>query len=164
MKHPKRPAKARLLAAAVAAAAAVVAAGPADAAAPVACAGTVNLTGTSNFEVRAAGLETFVSFDFTGTHDLCLADGSLVIGTVQGHLLQRLAPDGDLTLRFDEVLSYGGGTLGYRGEASLSGPNWQSHVQTVGAGTGVLAGISGQGSFFPTGPTSFADVIDYVYR
>ena len=164
MKHFKRSATTRLLAAVAAAAAALAVTGPTDAAAPVACAGTVNLTGLSNVEVRVAGPETFLSLDFTGTHDICLADGSLVTGTVAGHLVQRLAPDGDLTLRFDEVLSYGGGTLGYRGEASLSGSNWQGHVQTVGAGTGALAGISGQGSFFPTGPTSFADVIDYVYR
>lgn len=162
MKSFKRSAKTGLLAAV--AAAAVVVAAPADAATPLACAGTISLTGVSDLEVRPAGPETFVSFDFTGLHDICLADGSLVTGTVAGHLDQRLAPDGDLTLRFDEVLSYGGGTLAYRGEASLSGSNWQSHVQTVGAGTGVLAGISGQGSFFPTGPTSFADVIHYVYR
>jgi hypothetical protein len=163
MFHGTRRAKTRLVAALAAAAAAVVAIAPADAAAPVACAGTIQLTGVSNVEVRAAGPATFTSFDFTGLHDICLADGSVVTGTVAGHLVQRQAADGDVTLRFDEVLSYGGGTLAYRGSASLSGENWQSHVATVGAGTGVLAGIHGQGSFFPTGPTSFADVIHYVY-
>jgi hypothetical protein len=151
-----------LIAAVVAAASAV--AGPAEASAPAACAGTVALTGTSNLQVRPAGAQTLVSFDFTGTHDICLSNGSLVTGTVAGELEERLAPNGDLTLQFDEILSYGGGTLGYRGSASLSGSNWQSHVQTVGAGTGPLAGIDGQGSFYPNGPTGFTDLISYTYH
>lgn len=143
--------------------AAAVAAGAARASAPVPCAGTVQLTGTSNTEVRSAGGNTFVEFDFTGLHDICLANGSRVVGTLEGHLAQRTSTDGDMSLRFDEVLSYGGGTLAYRGEATLAGGKWQSHVQTVGAGTGALAGIHGQGSFWFTGPASLADVIAYVY-
>jgi opacity protein-like surface antigen len=154
----------RMLVAAAATVAAIAAAAPADAAAPVACAGTIAIAGVSNTSVRPAGPQTFVSFDFTGTHDICLADGSLVTGTIAGRLEERLAPDGDLSLRFEETFAYGGGTLGYRGEASLTGSTWQGHVQTVGAGTGPLAGISGHGSFYPTGPTSFGDLVFYVYR
>jgi hypothetical protein len=101
--------------------------------APEPCSGTVLLTGMSNFQVRQADSQTFVEFDFVGLHDICLAD------------------------------HYGGGTLGYRGEASLTGGNWRSQVMTVGAGTGSLAGIRGQGTFWFTGPTSLADVIYYVY-
>jgi hypothetical protein len=142
---------------------ATIVAGTASASAPAPCAGAVQLTGTSNTEVRSAGGNTFVEFDFTGLHDICLADGSRVVGTLQGHLVQRTSADGDLSLRFDEVLSHGGGTLAFRGEATLAGGNWQSHVQTVGAGSGPLAGIHGQGSFWFTGPTSLADVIAYVY-
>jgi hypothetical protein len=130
---------------------------------PEPCEGTVQLTSQSNFQVRQAGSQTFVEFDFTGLHDICLADGSEVTGTVAGHLVQRTSANGDLGLRFDEVLSYGGGTLGYRGEASLTRGNWQSHVVTVGAGTGPLNGIHGQGTFWFTGPASFADLISYVY-
>lgn len=154
----------RLLAAVPIAAAAIVLAAPAEASAPVACAGNVALTGTSNQQIQNDGPHTVVSFDFTGVHDLCLADGTKVVATVAGRLVQRLSPNGDLTLRFDEVLSYGGGDLAFRGEASLSGTNWQSHVQSVGHGTGPLAGFQAQGSFFPTGPTSFSDVLYYVYR
>ena len=131
--------------------------------APEPCEGTVQLTSQSNFQVRQAGRQTFVEFDFTGLHDICLADGSQVTGTVAGHLVQRTSDNGDLGLRFDEVLSYGGGTLGYRGEASLTRGNWQSNVMTVGLGTGPLAGIHGQGAFVFTGPASLADVIYYVY-
>ena len=132
-------------------------------AAPEPCEGTVQLTSQSNIQVRQAGSQTFVDFDFTGLHDICLADGSVVTGIVEGHMSQRISANGDLGLRFDEVLSYGGGTLGYRGEASLTRGNWQSHVVTVGNGTGPLAGIHGQGTFVFTGPTSLADVIYYVY-
>ena len=63
--------------------------------------------------MRQAGSQTFVEFDFTGLHDICLADGSEVTGTVAGHLVQRTSANGDLGLRFDEILSYGGGTLRY---------------------------------------------------
>ena len=84
-------------------------------------------------------------------------------GIVEGHLVQRTSANGDFSLTFDEVLSYNGGTLGYRGEGSLTGDNWQSHVTTVGAGTGPLAGIHGQGTFVFTDPTSLTDVIYYVY-
>jgi len=131
--------------------------------APEPCSGTILLTGMSNFQVRQADSQTFVEFDFVGLHDICLADHSEVTGTVAGHLVQRTAANGDLNLSFNEILSYGGGTLGYRGEASLTGGNWRSQVMTVGAGTGSLAGIRGQGTFWFTGPTSLADVIYYVY-
>lgn len=157
-------------AAAAAVAVAAAFAGLADAAAPVACEGTVQLTGTSNVEARAADGQTFVEFDFTGIHTLCLADGTEVSGTVAGHLAQKTNASGDGTLRFDEILTYDGsapaaGTLSYRGQASFAGDGskWQGHVRTVGQGTGVLAGIHGQGEFWPTGPTSFGDRISYVY-
>src|SRR4029453_7237193 len=101
--------------------------------------------------------------DFTGLHDICLADGSVVTGIVEGHLVQRISANGDFSLTFDEVLSYNGGTLGYRGEGSLTGGNWQSNVMTVGLGTGPLAGIHGQGAVVFTGPASLTDVIYYVY-
>ena len=132
-------------------------------AAPEPCDGTVQLTSQSNFQVRQAGTQTFVQFDFTGLHDICLADHSVVTGIVEGHLVQRISANGDFSLTFDEVLSYNGGTLGYRGEGGLTGGIWQSNVMTVGLGTGPLAGIHGQGTFVFTGPASLADVIYYVY-
>jgi len=135
----------------------------ASGAAPERCDGTVQLTSQSNFQMRQAGRQTFVQFDFTGLHDICLADRSVVTGIVEGHLVQRTSANGDFSLTFDEVLSYNGGTLGYRGEGSLTGGNWQSNVMTVGLGTGPLAGIHGQGTFVFTGPASLADVIYYVY-
>lgn len=149
--------------AATALAAGAVGAGSVGASAPVPCGGTFVLTGQSNVQARQAGTQTFVEFDFTGLHDLCLADGSFVTGTVAGHLVQRISAGGDLSLRLEETLSLGGGTLDYRGEAGLAKGKWQSHIQTVGQGTGSLAGIHGQGEFWPTGPGTFEDVINYVY-
>ena len=142
---------------------AILVIGDSSPAAPERCDGTVQLTSQSNFQVRQAGTQTFVEFDFTGLHDICLADRSVVTGIVEGHLVQRTSANGDFSLTFDEVLSYNGGTLGYRGEGGLTGGNWQSNVMTVGLGTGPLAGIHGQGTFVFTGPASLADVIYYVY-
>jgi hypothetical protein len=139
-----------------------LAAGTALGGPPVPCYGTVQLTGQSNLQVRQAGSQTFVEFDFTGLHDICLGNGSEVTGTVAGHFVQHISANG-FTLHFDEILTLDGGTLGYQGEASQSGNQFHSNVVTVGAGTGPLAGIHGQGTFTFTGPTSFADVIYYVY-
>ena len=111
--------------------------------------------------MRQAGSQTFVEFDFTGLHDICLEDRSVVTGIVEGHLVQRTSANGDFALPSTRSELYGG-TLGYRGEGGLTGGNWQSHVMTVGLGTGPLMGIHGQGTFWFTGPASFADVIYYV--
>lgn len=159
--HPARTIK--RFAAATAVAASMVAPA-AHAAAPITCNGVGAFTSIADVQIRQAGPQTFESFDYTGTHELCLADGSHVTGAIAGHLDERVAPDGDLSLHFSETLSYGGGTLRYSGEASLTGGRWEGHVQTVGEGTGALAGITGHGTFAPTGPVTFTDSIDYVYR
>src|SRR6266536_4312205 len=101
-------------------------------AAPERCDGTVQLTSQSNFQVRQAGGQTFVQFDFTGLHDICLADRSVVTGIVEGHLVQRISANGDFSLTFEEVLSYYGGILGYRGEGSLTGGKMRSEERRVG--------------------------------
>ncbi|HSL97416.1 MAG TPA: hypothetical protein VK831_02475 [Candidatus Deferrimicrobiaceae bacterium] len=120
----------------------------------------------ATFEQRVEGQVTQVTFEFYGEHPLCLADGSQVTGTVTGRLWQQNGPNGAVSLRFDEVLSYGGGTLGYRGEATFNAAGWVSHVRTVGPGTGILEGISGQGWFSPIDPNTgaFTDEIAYTYN
>ncbi len=60
---------------------------------PERCDGTVQLTSQSNFQVQQAGTQTFVQFDFTGLHDICVADRSVVTGIVAGHVALR-APSG----------------------------------------------------------------------
>ncbi len=141
-------------------------AGP-SAAAPEPCVGAGWVApDLATIQVRIADGITFVEFDFFGEHPLCLADGTEVTGTVSGHLWQRVGPGGTVGLRFSETLFYDGGTLDYRGNASLNGTRWTSHVRTVGPGTGVLEGIHGQGTFSPIDPLTgaFTDEIFYVYR
>ena len=137
---------------------------PVSAATPLACAGTVSLTPTS-VSVRAAGPISVESISYTGEHGICLADGTTVIATLAGRLTETIGANGIVTLfRFDELASYDGGTLGYQGDASLTTAGWHSAVRTVGSGTGPLAGIEGRGTFAPTSPTTFSDVISYTYH
>ena len=137
---------------------------PVSAATPVACAGTVSLTPTS-VSVRAAGPTIVESINYTGEHGICLADGRTVTATLVGSLSETIGSNGIVILfHFDELAAYDGGTLGYRGDASLTTAGWQSAVRTVGWGTGPLAGIEGRGTFAPTGPTTFTDVISYTYH
>jgi hypothetical protein len=136
------------------------------AAAPTACGGAGYIYPTSAINSRVASDITFIDFDFAGVHPLCLADGTQVQGVVAGHVWQRLYPDGSLFVRFAERLSLNGASLHYAGNATLNSAGWHSHVRTVGAGTGALAGIHGQGAFSPIDPVTgaFTDEIHYVYR
>ena len=156
----------RLVTLAATALLALAMAGPA-AAAPVACSGAGWVApDASTIQVRTADGLTFVTFEFFGEHPLCLADGSHVTANATGQLWQRTGRDGSVSLRFSETLSYGGGTLDYRGNATLNSAGWTSHVRTVGGGTGSLTGIHGQGTFSPIDPVTgaFTDEIFYVYR
>lgn len=157
----------RTLSAAAASAVLLVAASSATAASvtKVDCSGSVTLDSISNLSVRQAGSETFTSFDFGGRHDLCLADGSSVEAAISGHLDQRSGSDGSVSIRFQEILSYGDGTIGFAGDAAGNAAGWHSEVQTVGAGTGILAGLEAHGSFYPTGsPVVLTDQITYLYH
>jgi len=137
------------------------------AAAPASCVGSGWVApDPSTIEVRVADGVTFIAFEFFGEHPLCLADGTLVVGAVEGQLWQRIGSDGSVNIRFEETLFYGDGTLAYRGNATGNASGWSSHVRTVGTGTGSLAGIHGQGTFSPIDPATgaFSDEIFYVYR
>ena len=157
---------ARALVAALAVAAMAAVPAQADPATTIECFGTVEITSTSNMDVRVKGPNTHVSFDFTANHELCLADGSHVTGTVTGHMKQRLGSDGSLSLHFKETVFYGDGSLRFGGTASADADGWQSEVHSEGHGTGVLAGMKGSGSFWPTDDTGthFADHITYRYH
>jgi hypothetical protein len=137
------------------------------AAAPLPCSGSGWVAPiVQSIEVRQMGQVTETTFDYFGQHPICLADGQQVTGDISGRLVQRNGPGGSLGLQFDEVLSYGGGALGYRGDATYSSTGWTSHVRTVGDGSGPLAGIEGQGAFSPIDPGTggFSDQIFYVYH
>lgn len=138
----------------------------ADGMTKVVCTGTVTLQpDVSTLLVRTADGQTFTEFDFTGTHTFCDPAGNQVPGTISGHLIQETRADGDMTLRFYETAAFLGGTLDFRGGASLSGGSWESHVESVGPGTGPLVGVSGHGSFFPTSvPGVFSDELTYLFH
>lgn len=136
------------------------------AASPTSCVGSGQIWPVETPQVRMADGATFIDFAFGGVHPLCLADGTFVpAAPVGGHVWQRIDADGSIFVRFAETLSYGGGELHYRGNATFNAGGWQSAVRTVGQGSGPLAGIVGQGTFSPIGADgSFSDEIFYVYR
>lgn len=134
------------------------------AAAPEPCVGAGQVWPVETPAVRVADGVTFVEFDFAGIHPICMADGSMSIAPVAGHLWQRIYADGSLFVRFDETLSYDGGELHYRGNATYNAGGWHSAVRTVGTTSGALSGIRGQGTFSPIAADgSFTDEILYTY-
>lgn len=134
------------------------------AAAPTGCAGSGQVAPTEVPTVRVADGVTFIDFDFAGVHSICLSDGTLVVGSLTGHLWERIDADGSIFMRFAETLSLDG-ALGFRGNATYNDAGWTSHVRTVGAPTGSLAGIEGQGTFSPLASDgSFTDLIAYTYH
>lgn len=135
-------------------------------AAPSPCIGAGQVWPVETPSVHVADGVTFVEFDFAGVHPICLADGTLVPSApVAGHIWQRIDADGSIFLRFDETLSYDGGELRYRGNATSNAGGWQSAVRTVGTSSGALSGIVGQGTFSPIeADGSFTDEIYYTYR
>lgn len=141
-------------------------AAPAAAAQPASCVGSGQVWPIEVPAVRVADGITFVEFDFAGVHPICLADGTQVdAAPVSGHLWQRINADGSIFLRFEETLSYGGGEMHYRGNATFNAAGWNSAVRTVGVSSGPLAGIHGQGTFSPIAPDgSFSDEVFYTYQ
>jgi hypothetical protein len=137
---------------AVALAVAVVGVAPAvGAVTKVECSGTAAFTGITNVQSHTVGTETFVSFDYSGVHDWCLADGSVVLTTIVGHIDERLGPDGGLTLQNrDEFVTYNGSTQEFAGDLAFDGSKLESRIHTVGRGSGIFAGMNSEGTFAPT--------------
>jgi hypothetical protein len=54
---------------------------------------------------------TIERFGFTGVHDMCLADGTVVVATLAGHLTQVTRADGTGSIFVRETLSITNGTL-----------------------------------------------------
>ena len=126
------------------------------------CVGTVQVLGTSNHSTVSSRRLTVVRFDLTSTTEICLADGSKVTGTVVGHftLLQR--PDGTGTVYERDTVSIAGGAIEFLVTAQFTPTSFNGSV-IARNGTGVLSGVTGRGTFFPTGPTTFGTVIFFRY-
>jgi hypothetical protein len=126
-------------------------AGRAEAETTANCTGHTVLNVITNYQVTARGSETIVSFDYSEAHDFCLPDGSKVVATETGSVVERIQADGDLHLRAArEVLTYAGSSITFTAEASLHGSDWRSEITSVGKGTGMFEGLNVHGRFFPT--------------
>jgi len=127
------------------------------------CAGVVAITDTSPPDVSASVAATIIRFDFTGVSDICLSDGRKVTGALAGHTIQVVGADGAGTIVVRETLTIAdGSTLGYVAVARFSSSGFQGNIFTT-TGTGQLARVVGRGTFFPTGPTTFASFVTYEY-
>lgn len=116
------------------------------------CTGHTVLNVITNFQTASRGDETIVSFDYSEAHDFCLEDGSKVVATETGSVVERISANGDLHLRiWREVLSYAGSTITFTAEASLTSSGWNSVITSAGQGTGMFEGLNVHGRFFPTG-------------
>jgi hypothetical protein len=137
------------------------------AAAPAACSGAGWVAPNfATLESRVVGNMAQITFEYSGQHPLCLENGTQVTAAVAGRLWESLGTDGSVGIRFSETLSYGGGTLGFSGDATFGPAGWHSHVRTNGSGTGLLSGMRGEGSFSPINPNTgaFTDTIAYTYH
>jgi hypothetical protein len=141
-------------------------AGVADAETTAHCTGHTVLNVITNYQTETRGGETLISFDYREAHDFCLRDGSKVVATETGSVLERISADGDVHLRAArEVLSYAGSTITFTAEASLIGSDWKSEITSVGKGTGMFEGLNIHGRFFPTAdPTVFTFDLTLIWH
>jgi len=115
------------------------------------CTGHTVLNVITNYQTTMRGGETLISFDYSEAHDFCLRDGTKVVATETGSVVERISADGDLHLHIGrEVLSYAGSTITFTAEASLQGSDWRSEITSVGKGTGMFENLNIHGRFFPT--------------
>jgi len=126
-------------------------AGGAEAETTANCTGHTVLNVITNYQTANRGGETLISFDYSEAHDFCLRDGSKVVATETGSVLERISADGDLHLHIArEVLTYAGSSITFTANASLTPSGWNSSITSVGRGTGLFDGLNVHGRFFPT--------------
>ena len=126
------------------------------------CVGSATLGPPTNYTSTERGGVSIERFDFTGVHDLCLADGTVVVGMLAGHLTQVTRADGTGSIFVRETLSIPNGTLDSTIRVRFSPTSFDATALVFG-GTGELAGIFGQGTTTPTGPNTFLSRIVYRY-
>lgn len=154
------------LGAAIGVAVAALAVAPATASAEnnkAVCIGITTIGAPTNFSSTPLGAWTVEEFDFTGIHDICLEDGSVVAGTMVGHIKRFVDAEGAGHLVVHETVSIPGGTIEGTVRTSFSETTFDARVHVLG-GTGVLAGVSGHGVTEPVGPNTFLSNIVYKYR
>src|SRR5215210_4636335 len=125
------------------------------------CVGTATLDPPTNYTSSARRGVLIESFDFTGVHDLCLADGTVVFATLAGHLTQISRADGTGSILVRQTMSIPSGTLESMVRVRFSPTSFDANAFVFG-GTGELAGVTGHGTTAPTGPHTFLSRL--VYR
>ncbi len=127
------------------------------------CVGTTTLGPPMNYSSTAVGKMVVAKWDFTGAHDLCLADGTVVRATMTGDLTLTTRDDGTGRVAVRHSLAIPGGTLEGTVHTRFSPTSFDAKVHAFG-GSGVLAGMSGHGTTVMTGPNTFNDTMVYRYR
>ena len=126
------------------------------------CIGSAALSEPLNVSVRTSHGGTVTTWDFVGNHDLCLADGTVIVATVAGHLTEVRRPDGSAVLVVRETMSIPTGTLDAHIVARTTPTSFDATAHAFG-GTGELAGVTGHGTTIPTGPGTFRSEMVYRY-
>ena len=86
--------------------------------------------------------------------DLCLADGSVVVAEMTGHLRLTTGDDGTGRVLVAYGLAIPGGTLEGTVHTRFSQTSFDARVHAFG-GTGVLLGMTGRGTHPDDGPQHF---------
>lgn len=128
----------------------------------VVCVGTTTLDPPTNYTSNGAAGLIVVRFDFTGVHDFCLGDGSVVVATMAGNLTQFSHDDGTGSIVVRYTVSVPGGTLDGIVQARFSPTSFKADIVAF-RGTGTLSRVTGRGATTPTGPNTFSDRIVYRY-
>lgn len=128
-----------------------------------ACVGTTTLGPPVNYTSTAGRGVTVARWDFTGVQDLCLADGSVVVATMAGHLTLMTREDGTGRVVVRYSLAVPNGSLEGTVHTQFSPTSFDAKVHAFG-GRGVLTGMSGYGTTVMTGPNTFNDTMVYRYR
>ena len=125
------------------------------------CVGTATVFPPTPTRLTGGEGATVARFEFTGTHDFCLADGTVVLADMAGTMQLVTHTDGTAHMTIHSTLTIPGGTI----DGLLLATIGETFDGTVHGfhGTGVLTGVSGTGITYPTGPNTFESVVDYRY-
>jgi hypothetical protein len=127
------------------------------------CVAVATLDPPTNFTSRAADGVIIETWDFTGLHGLCLADGTYVDADLAGHVTQVRHDDGTGRLVVRETMSIPTGTIEALVVVRFSPTSFDATAVVFG-GTGELSGVSGRGTTQPTGPNTFLSETVYRYN
>lgn len=127
------------------------------------CVAVATLDPPTNYTSRARDGVVIETWDFTGLHGLCLADGTHIDANLVGHVNQIRHADGTGTLVVRETMSMATGTLEALIVVRFSPTSFDATAIVFG-GTGELSGVTGRGTTQPIGPNTFLSETVYRYN